>query len=50
MCCGFIKWLTLLFNRIRFENKIKIEMRDCFVNLESLVEIRGNKIKWIRVI
>jgi len=50
MCYGFIKWLILLFNRIRFENKINIEMRGCFVNLESLVEIRGNKIKWIKVI
>ena len=50
MCCGFTKWLILLFIRIRFENKINIEMRGCFVNLESLVEIRGDKIKWIRVI
>jgi len=45
MCCGFIKWLILLFNIIRFENKINIEMRGYFENLESLVEIRGNKIK-----
>jgi len=38
MYCGFIKRLILLFNRIRFENKINIEIRGCFENLESLEE------------
>jgi len=39
MCCGIIKRLILLlFNRIRFENKINIEMRGSFENLESLEE------------
>jgi len=28
--------LILLFNRIRFVNKINIKMRGCFENLESL--------------
>jgi len=34
-------WLILLFNKIRFENKISIEMRGCFVNLENFAGKRG---------
>ena len=30
-------WLILLLNKIRFENKIIIDMWDCFINLESVV-------------
>jgi len=38
MCCGFLRDLFYYLIRIRFENKINIEMRGCFENLESLEE------------
>jgi len=41
------KRLILLFNKIRFENKINIEMRGYFENLEFR-GIRVNKIRWVR--
>lgn len=34
-------WLILLFNKIRFENKINIEMRGCFEILEIFGGERG---------
>jgi hypothetical protein len=37
ICCGFIKGLILLFNRIRFENRIYIEMWGCFMKIERVV-------------
>jgi hypothetical protein len=33
----YVGWLILLFNKIRFENKIIIEVWGCLINLESLV-------------
>jgi len=38
--------LILLFNRIRYENKINIEIRGCFEILESFVGERVNKIRF----
>jgi len=38
--------LILLFNRIRFENKINIEIRGCFEILESCGGERVNKIRF----
>ena len=39
-------WLTLLFNRIRYEIKINIEIRGCFEILESFGGERVNKIRF----
>ena len=39
-------WLILLFNRIRYENKINIEIRGCFEILESFGGERVNKIRF----
>jgi len=36
-----VLWFTLLFNKIRFENKINIEMKDYFEILESFGGERG---------
>ena len=38
--------LNLLFNRIRYENKINIKMRGCFEILESFGGERANKIRY----
>jgi len=40
-------WLILLFNKIRFENKINIEMWCNFEILESYVGERVNKIRFV---
>ena len=41
-----MRWLILLFNRIRYENKINIEIRGCFKILESFGVERVNKIRF----
>jgi len=43
-------WLILLFNKIRFKNKINIEMWGNFEILESYVGERVNKIRFVRSI
>ena len=40
-------WLILLFNKIRFVNKINIEMWGNFEILESYVGERVNKIRFV---
>jgi len=40
-------WLILLFNKIRFENKINIEIWGSFEILESYVWDRVNKIRFV---
>ena len=39
-------WLILLFNRIRFVNKINIKLTGCFEILESFGGERVNKIRF----
>ena len=39
-------WLILLFNKIRYENKINIWMRGCFEILESFGGGRVNRIRY----
>ncbi len=39
-------WLILLFNKIRYENKINIEIRGCFEILESFGGEGVNKIRF----